>query len=117
MNTAEIELRMLGIVKETIGSESKRVLGYAETLAAVAAATRLSGGTPGVPGPDPAELRCAMLERCAENVGKNRELMGRYARAAQAMAVYERIVAGDQFEVKPDGSISVLVKAKGRDTQ
>jgi len=84
--------------------ESKKALQYAVDLAAQA---RLSGGTPGGSGcPD-----VAMLERYAAAVNQDRNI------AARAMAMYERIVAGDQFEVKPDGSIAAaVVKSKRRDT-
>lgn len=113
MNAAEIELRMLGIVKETIGHNSERTAKYAEALVDIAAQVKMSGSTPGVDGPDPAELRCAILEQCARCIGENRDAMALYARAARSMAMYERIVSGSQFSVQPDGSISVTVRRKG----
>lgn len=117
MDVAEIELRMLTIITETIGHVSERVLKYTEALVEIAAQTRLSGGIPGVDGPNPAELRCAMLEQCAKSIDSDRDIMKRYARAARAMAMYERIVGGTQFEVKPDGSISVIVRSKPLECQ
>lgn len=112
MNVADIELRLLKAVKEKIGHDSERAMKYAEALVDVAAQSRLSGSLAGVDGPDPAEMRCAMLEQCAKAVGSDRNIAARYARAARTMAMYERIVAGAQFSIQPDGSISVTVRRK-----
>lgn len=112
MNIGEIEQRMLKVIKETIGHSAERTEKYAEAITDIAAQARLSGPTPGVPGPDLAEMRCEMLEQCAKYIGKDRNVMAQYARAARSMAMYERIVAGARFSVNPDGSISVAVKRK-----